>query len=75
MTPKTKTKRETTEQEREVMGYLNELRDSGITNMFGAGPYIENRFTLDKTEAKRILVLWMTNFNEEADYNYVEDEK
>lgn len=75
MTPKTKTKRETTEQEREVMEYLNELRESGRTNMYGAGTYIEDRFTLDSREAKRILLLWMSNFNDEADYNYVEDEK
>ena len=70
-----KTKRETTEQEKEVMGYLNELRDTGITNMYGAAKYIEDRFSLDRVEAKRIHVLWMENFNNEADYNYVEDEK
>ena len=33
----------------EVFDYLDDLRDEGITNMFGARPYIESTFGLDKT--------------------------
>ena len=39
--------------------YLNNLRDSGVTNMFGAAPYLQEEFGLDKKEAKEILLTWM----------------
>ena len=65
--------RKTTEQEKEVMSYLNDLRDSGVTNMFGAAPYVEGEFGIDKREARRILQLWMNNFNEEGDYEEVKE--
>lgn len=65
--------RKTTEQEQEVMQYLNALRDSGVTNMFGATPHIEQEFGINKREAARILSLWMRNFNEEANYLEVEE--
>lgn len=47
--------------------YLEELRRSGVTNMYGAGPYLEAAFGLDKREAKDILIDWMQNYNA-ADY-------
>jgi hypothetical protein len=65
--------RKTTEQEKEVMSYLNDLRDSGVTNMFGATPYVEQEFEIEKREARRILQLWMSNFNEEGDYEEVKE--
>ena len=65
--------RKTTQQEKEVMSYLNDLRDSGVTNMFGAAPYVEDEFGIDKREARRILQLWMQNFNEEGDYEEVKE--
>jgi hypothetical protein len=34
--------RKTTQEEKEAMEFLNILRDSGVTNMFGAAPYIED---------------------------------
>jgi hypothetical protein len=46
--------------------YLNDLRESGVTNMFGAGAYLEDEFGLDSEEAKNILVAWMSSFNEES---------
>ena len=46
--------------------YLNELRDSGVTNMWGAGPYLEDKFWLTKQEAKDVLVAWIKSFEEEA---------
>jgi hypothetical protein len=49
--PKTKIRPEFT--------YLNRLRESGATNMFGAGAYLEDEFDLDRREAKKILLEWM----------------
>lgn len=65
--------RKTTQSEKEVMEFLNILRDSGATNMFGATPYVIEEFGLDTSEARRILSLWMSNFNEEGKYEEVND--
>jgi hypothetical protein len=48
----------------EYFEYLDALRDSGVTNMFGAGAYLENRFDLTRYEAKYVLMEWMKSFNE-----------
>ena len=63
--------RKTTEQEKEVMEYLNFLRNTGATNMFGAAPYVQEEFGIDKNEARRLVSLWMSNFNEEGKYDEV----
>lgn len=47
--------------------YLEELRRSGVTNMYGATPYLMEEFDLPKAEAKKILMDWMSNYNP-ADY-------
>lgn len=47
------------------MDYLYSLRRSGVTNMFGATPYLQNEFDLNKQTAKKVLVYWMENFDEE----------
>lgn len=65
--------RKTTELEQEAMSFLNVLRESGVTNMFGAAPYVEDEFGIDKREARRILSLWMQNFNEEGNYAEVKE--
>ena len=65
--------RKTTQSEKEVMEFLNILRDSGATNMFGATPYVIEEFGLDTPEARRILSLWMKNFNEEGKYEEVNE--
>jgi hypothetical protein len=44
--------------------FLLALRDSGVTNMFGASPYLQKEFGLDKREAREILANWMKSFNE-----------
>lgn len=46
----------------EVSKYLNELRETGVTNMFGAGQYIEGEFGVSKKEATKFLTTWMKNF-------------
>ena len=45
--------------EKEMFIYLDELRDSGVTNMFGAAPYLQREFGLEKREAREILAKWM----------------
>lgn len=42
--------------------FLDELRESGKTNMFGARPYLEREFGLDKKKATEILSDWMATF-------------
>jgi len=44
--------------------YLNELRGSGVTNMYGAVPYLIAEFDISKQEAKAILIEWMKTIKE-----------
>ena len=39
--------------------YLNKLRESGETNMYGASPYLACAFSLTKREASKVLIEWM----------------
>ena len=43
----------------EHLTYLDNLRESGETNMFGAPAYIENEFNVSKKEARDITSYWM----------------
>ena len=47
----------------EFFEYLDELRESGETNMFGARPYVQEEFGLDKTQAAVVLKEWMASFD------------
>ena len=45
--------------------YLDDLRESGVTNMFGASEYLERTFSeLDRNDAHDILGYWMESFGE-----------
>lgn len=44
--------------------YLDELRESSVTNMFGAGSYLEDEFGINRRDARTILMYWMESFNE-----------
>ena len=46
----------------QVHEFLIDLRDSGATNMFGAGPYIEEHFGIGRHDANRILIKWIESF-------------
>jgi len=46
----------------EHLEYLDELRESGDTNMWGSGPYIQKEFELDREEAEKIHMYWMDTF-------------
>jgi len=45
--------------------YLDQLRESGETNMFGAGPGVERIFTVSKRTATTIVVYWMNSFGKD----------
>ena len=42
--------------------YLDNLRESGVTNMSGAAGYLINQFTLNTDEASSILLEWMETY-------------
>jgi hypothetical protein len=44
--------------------YLEELRQSGETNMFGASSYLREEFDLGRREAIKIVSSWMKNYDE-----------
>ena len=45
--------------------FLDELRESGVTNMFGARPYLKKEFrTLSNDEAGEVVSYWMRTFSE-----------
>lgn len=44
---------------REEFAYLNRLRESGATNMFGAAPYVQEAFGLSRQAARTVLMEWM----------------
>ena len=45
-----------------MFAYLDDLRESGVTNMFGATPYLQEEFDLNKKDAGDVLVAWMNGF-------------
>ena len=49
--------------------YLDALRDSGVTNMFGAGPYLQEAFGLSRYEAKDVVLAWMETFHDRQKSN------
>lgn len=44
--------------------FLDDLRESGITNMWGAGEYLQEVFEVTKIEARDVLLEWMKTFKE-----------
>lgn len=49
----------------EHLEFLDRLRERGITNMFGATPYIKEYFPeLNKKQAREALTYWMKTFSE-----------
>lgn len=47
----------------EAYTFLDELRASGVTNMFGAGSYLREVFDVTKKDAMTILKMWMVDFS------------
>lgn len=50
--------------EEDVFVFLDGVRESGVTNMFGASPYIREEFECTRYEANRLLAKWMKTFSE-----------
>lgn len=48
---------------REYFQYLDDLRESGSTNMFGAPAFLERQFDLEYPEARQIVLDWMRTFS------------
>jgi len=57
----------------DIFNFLNDLRNLGATNMFGATPYILEVFDIEKRDATKTLGKWMKNFNEDG-YEHLEIE-
>lgn len=58
----------------EHLTFLDELRESGATNMYGAGPYLERAFRpeLAGPQTHEVLVYWMESFGERLEAGEVE---
>jgi len=48
----------------EYLEYLDDLRLSGETNMYGAASYLQQEFDLSRKEAREVLFYWMETFSE-----------
>ena len=44
--------------------YLEELRQSGKVNTFGAVPYLEQEFGVSNVEAKELVTYFVKNYDE-----------
>ena len=47
-----------------VFPYLDELRESGITNMYEAHKYVIEEFSINKDMAIKLVQAWMETFRE-----------
>ena len=57
--------RSSNDDEEEQFVFLDRLRESGVTNMFGATSYLERAFpSLTHREAIEVLSKWMETFGE-----------
>ena len=50
------------ESKEKIFEYLDKLRESGVTNMLGAGEYLQVEFDLSKKDARALLTEWMEQF-------------
>jgi len=46
----------------DVFDYLDELRESGVTNMFGSPSYLVREFGVTKKEARDLFIAWTEQF-------------
>lgn len=54
----------TQEQKDKFFNYLERLRASGQTNMYGAAPYLQRTFGIKQDAAREVLTYWMKNYAE-----------
>ena len=48
----------------EHLTYLDQLRESGQVNMFGAKPYLTQRFGMTRATATEVWTYWTTTFSD-----------
>jgi hypothetical protein len=48
----------------EYLVYLDSVRESGVTNMFGAAQYLVAQFNMPRADARAVLAHWMETFSE-----------
>jgi len=48
----------------EVFEYLDALRESGVTNMYGATPFVQEEFGVSRRAGHKLLGWWMQTFVE-----------
>lgn len=46
----------------DYLEFLDDLRESGATNMFGAASWLENNYGISRDLAKQVLLYWMDTF-------------
>jgi len=49
-----------------VFEFLDELRDSGVTNMFDSSSFIIEEFNVNKERARELLMMWAKSFDTES---------
>ena len=54
------------ETDEDYADFLLDLRDKGVTNMNGAGPYLQAHFHITKVEANKVLIKWMKSFENKS---------
>jgi len=48
----------------DVLLFLDRLRASGVTNMFGAGRYVQEAFDLSAKDSRDAVAHWMRTFSD-----------
>ncbi len=48
----------------DIFAFLDNVRESGSINMFGAAPVLQEVFGLDRRDARDMLLEWMDTFAE-----------
>jgi hypothetical protein len=59
------------EKKERMFDFLDNLRNSGICNMFGSGIYLEEMFGINKRESKEVVLEWMKTFDERKENGQV----
>lgn len=55
----------TQEELTEYFNFIDDLRESGRINMFGAGSYLEEEYPLTKKDARTVMLGWIETFSKE----------
>lgn len=48
----------------EHLVFLDDLRETGVTNMYGAAPYVSGALGLDNKTSRDIVSYWMKTFGD-----------